>query len=265
MAEQCQEFVKQCHRCAAASPRCGEVVPPTRAAMPDVPWDIVQINTLELGDSRNGQFHCVLVCVDMFTKWVEVVPLRRHDADSVVAAFVSVCTRWGPPAVVRSDNGSEFINAIMTAVFEAFGVQVRHGAVRHPQSQVAVERFNRTLLTLIRKTLDDADDWLSAIDTMLYFYGISPHAATKLSPMEAMVGWESKNLLVKRHSDEPSLSAWVDKQTKQAARIRDHVAEEISAVDFVDVPAGCPYQVGDHMLLKRPKRHQKRQPPYESG
>ena len=134
-------------------------------AMPDGPWDIVQIDTL--GDSRNGQFNCVLVCVDMFTKWNGVVSLRHHDAESVAAAFVSVCTRWGPPAVVRNDNGSEFINAIINAVFEAFGMQVRHGAVRHPQSQGAVERFNRTLLTLNRKTLDDADDWLSAIDTML--------------------------------------------------------------------------------------------------
>ena len=76
------------------------------------------------------------------------------------------------------------------------------------------------------------------------------------------MGWEPKNLLVKRHSDEPSLSAWMDKQTKQAVQTRDHVAEELSAVDFVDMPTGCPYQVGDHVLLKRPKRHQKRQPPY---
>ena len=36
---------------------------------------------------------------------------------------------------------------------------------------------------------------------------------------------------------------------RTSRRIRGHVAEEVSAVDFVDVPAGCPYQVGDHVLL----------------
>lgn len=265
MAEQCQGFVKRCSQCAAASPKRGEVVPPTRDAMPGGPWTSVQIDTLELGYCHNGQSHCVLVCIDMFSKWVEVLPLKRHDAASVAAAFVSVCARWGPPTVVRSDNGSEFVNAVMTAVFEAFGVHVRHGAVRHPQSQGMVERFNRTLLTLIRKTLEDAEDWKSALDMLVYFYRIRPHASTKLSPMEAMVGWEPGNLLVQRTIDEPSLSAWVDRQKKQAARIRDHVQEELSALDFIDVPSECPFQIGDHVLLRRPNRHQKRQPPFESG
>ena len=57
--------------------------------------------------------------------------------------FCSVCVRWGPPGIVRSDNGSEFRNALTHALFEAFGVVVQHGAVRHPQSQGSVERFNR--------------------------------------------------------------------------------------------------------------------------
>ena len=90
-------------------------------------------------------FVTVLVCTDVFTKWVEVLPLRCHDGKSVAAALVDVCSRWGPPEVIRSDNGSEF-NSIVTTLYDAFGVSVRHGAVRHPQSQGGVERFNRTLL-----------------------------------------------------------------------------------------------------------------------
>ena len=52
------------------------------------------MDTLELGSSRSGRFHCVLVMIDPFMKWVEVVPLKRHDAASVAAAFLSVCVRW---------------------------------------------------------------------------------------------------------------------------------------------------------------------------
>ena len=143
------------------------------------------MDTLELGSSRSGRFHCVLVMIDPFTKWVEVVPLKRHDAASVAAAFLSVCVRWGPPGIVRSDNGSEFRNALTHALFEAFGVVVQHGAVRHPQSQGSVERFNKTLLTIIRKTLDGADDWEDALDLLLFHYRIRPHSATKVSPMSS--------------------------------------------------------------------------------
>ena len=80
-------------------------------------------------------FDGVLVCVDHFTKWVEVAPLRRVDGPCVGQAFAGICSRWGPPRVLRCDNGKEFVNAVTTALFEAFGVVVRHGAVRHPQSQ----------------------------------------------------------------------------------------------------------------------------------
>ena len=72
-------------------------VPPTRPVSPSGPREVVQLDTLELGPSRSGRYHCVLVCVDTFTKWVEVQPLERHDAQSVAAAFVSICCRWGAP------------------------------------------------------------------------------------------------------------------------------------------------------------------------
>ena len=71
------------------------------------------MDTLELGSS-GGQFHCVLVCLDMFSKWVEVIPLPRHDGASVAEAFLKICLRFGAPRVVRSDNGTEFQNAIVS-------------------------------------------------------------------------------------------------------------------------------------------------------
>ena len=58
---------------------------------PVQPWDIVQIDTLELSQARQYPHHCVLVVVDMFSKWAEAVPLMRHDAASVAQAFMSIC------------------------------------------------------------------------------------------------------------------------------------------------------------------------------
>ena len=208
----------------------------------------------------------MLVCVDAFTKWVEVVPLKCHDASSVAAAFVSVCATWGAPEVVRCDNGTEFVNAIVSALFKAFGVKVQHGAVRHPQSQGSVERFNRTLLTLIRKKLDGSDDWKAELDLLLFHYRVRPHGATRISPAEAMYGWGPRNLLVRDDKpEEPSQSAWVDRLRQKSVEIADYLEEQLSAVDFVDIPATCHYGVGEAVLFRRPDRHQKRQPPYESG
>ncbi|XP_065189341.1 uncharacterized protein LOC135819971 [Sycon ciliatum] len=82
-------------------------------------------------------------------KWVEVKPLRRHDAASVAGALTSMCCRWGLPDQIQMDTETEFQNAVVRSLFTQFGVRVKTGAVRHPQSQGGMERMNRTLITLM--------------------------------------------------------------------------------------------------------------------
>ena len=104
MAEMCQIAVRQCRQCRTANPSkefaggCG-----VRIIVPIRPRDIVQVDTLKLGSSGT-QFHCVLVCIDMFSKSVEVIPLLRHDGASVAEAFLKICLRFGASRVVHSDN-----------------------------------------------------------------------------------------------------------------------------------------------------------------
>ena len=61
---------------------------------------------LELGSSQSGRFHCALVCADPFTKWLEVLSLKRHAAASVSAALVTTCTRWDLSNVIMDTAGS---------------------------------------------------------------------------------------------------------------------------------------------------------------
>ena len=52
----------------------------------------------------------------------------------------------------------------------------------------------------------------------------------------------------------------------RVARVRNLIDCELSARDFIDQPeAQCGYSVVDHVLQRRPGRHQKRHPPYEPG
>ena len=256
MALKCQEYVKSCTDCVAASASKGKAAPPSCPAVAPGPWSIVQIDTLELGANRSGKFHCVLVCVDVFTKWVEVVPLRKHNAECVASAFVDLCARFGPPAVIRSDD-TEFVNCIMTALLDTFGVHVSRGAVRHPKPQGGVERFNRTLLTLIRKVLDEADDWQRELQLLLYSYHIRPHSATQISPFLAMHGWQPRDLLVSKEHQQYTLSAWVDKLSEQSAHVRDFVERELSSADFVEQEFQNPYFIGDPVMLKAQDGRQK--------
>ena len=264
IAAACQEYVAECTQCATANPRKGPMVSATRASIPGRPWGEVVIDVLELG-ADHGSEHCVLMCVDTFTKWVEVVPLKRHSADSVAAAFISLCERWGAPDIIRTDNGTEFRNVIVDSLFRLMGVRVQHGAVHHPQSQGSAERANRTLIGLIRKVLEPSSDWRRDLGMLLFYYRTRPHSATGMSPMMAMVGWQPSHLVVAEDTGADNMSSWAEQMSKRSARIRDVVEEHLSAADFQEVPERCPYDVGNAVLLEVGVRRQKRLPPFESG
>ncbi|XP_065185766.1 uncharacterized protein LOC135816500 [Sycon ciliatum] len=264
MASACQDHVKGCQNCQAASPAKGPAAPSARAEIPGRPWGTVQMDTLELGLNRGGTHHCVLVCVDVLTKWVEIVPMKRHDGPSVASAFVSLCCRWGPPDVIRVDNGTEFSNAIVQSVFQVFGVRVKTGAVRHPQSQGAAERYNRTLLTLIRKVLDESSDWMDDLQMLVHFYRSRPHSVTGMSPMMAMVGWDPP-VLIDDGRPRYDFDTWQAEHAARSARIRDLLEDAMSEGDCHDEVLPCAYQAGDAVMLRMPSRRQKRLPPFESG
>ena len=132
---------------------------------------------------------------------------------------MDICSKWGAPEFVRCDNGTELVNHLTSALYDAFGVRVLRGTVRHPQSQGAVERFNRTLLTLIRKTESQCDDWLSALNMMLFACRNRPQSVMGVSPMEAICGWSPRGLVVDKPRDFLSSSAWVDKLRQHSAAV----------------------------------------------
>ena len=163
---------------------------------------------------------------------------------------------------MRCDNGTELFNQVTSALYDAFGVTVKRGAVRHPQSQAVAERFNRTLVNLIRKTLGDAVDWHAELDILLYYHRVRPHAQTHISPFQAMVGWQPRKLLVENVQCEKSGSTWADYIEAAAARIRDYLELELSTTDFVEDVTNNPYVIGDCVMLRRSARRQKCTSPY---
>ena len=99
----CSDQPSQWSQCAATNHRNNPSVNPVCSCIPNGPWEEVVIDTLELGPQRYSSCHCVFVCVDTYTKWLEVIPLPRHDAVSVAVAFTKICQVWGAPRILQSN------------------------------------------------------------------------------------------------------------------------------------------------------------------
>ena len=130
-----------------------------------------------------------------------------------------MCAHWAAPDVVRTDNGPEFQNAIVDSLLRVFGVKVCSGAVQHPQLQGTAERFNRTLLGLVRKTIDVSTDWKADLNVLLYYYRMRPHSSTGITPMEAMVGWMPNRFIIENMPEAYALSDYVVRLSERSASI----------------------------------------------
>ena len=75
------------------------------------------------------------------------VPVATQQADSALAVLEALIAEYGPPLVLKSDNGSAFIAEVTKSVMESRGVAQLFSPAGHPQYNGGLERSNGTLKT----------------------------------------------------------------------------------------------------------------------
>jgi hypothetical protein len=135
----------------------------------------------------------VLVCADYFTKWVECIPIRNQEAETIAEALVEqVFTRFGIPHELHSDQGRNFEGKVMERVCELLGIYKTRTTPYHPQSDGMVERFNRSLCDALSKILEKENNWDVLVPYVCMQYRASTHSATGCTPSLLMFGREMR-------------------------------------------------------------------------
>ena len=94
----------------------------------------------------------ILHIVEHWSKFNFAFPLVKKKANPFVKALHNyVFPVFGLPAIIRSDNGKEFVNKLIEDVVSTWPghVQLISGHARHPQSQGLVEQAHYTLERMI--------------------------------------------------------------------------------------------------------------------
>ena len=151
MKEDIELFVKSCGVCnrnkrANVKPRAGLGRYHAGSPLERVHIDILGPFT---ESSRGNQY--VLMIVDQFTKWLECFPLPLQSAEitakTVVNGFIS---RFGCPLEIHTDQGRNFDGKLFGSVCQLLEITKTRTTPYRPCSNGQVERYNRTLLQLIR-------------------------------------------------------------------------------------------------------------------
>ena len=151
------------------------------------PWEMIAVDILPVPlSSQNNKY--LLVIQDYFTKWVEAVPLPDQTAKRITRELVQVFAKYGLPSTLHSDQGRNFESSMLQQTLDAFGIRKSRTTAYHPEGDGMVERFNRTLLQLLRTYTETQEEWERYLPFVLFAYRTAVHSSTGVSPFELMFG-----------------------------------------------------------------------------
>ncbi|CAC5390019.1 unnamed protein product [Mytilus coruscus] len=129
--------------------------------------------------SKNNN-RCVLVLSDLFTKWTEAYPLPDQEAKTVAQALTNeLISRFGTHLQLYSDQGQNFESKLLKEVCSLLQIEKSRATIMRPQAKGSVERFNRTLVSMVKMYCQENQDcWDEFIPQLLMAYRSSKHAST---------------------------------------------------------------------------------------
>ena len=187
-----QKVTQVLQRCLA----CKQRKPPLQlhgklaSVPPSGPFDTVSTDFCGPYVTSHAGNRYILVFIDNFTKYVELVPTPDQVAKTVCQAFYrEVICRHGCPARLLSDQGPQFKSELVEQLCGLFGIQKIFSSTYYPQGDGLAERFMRTLnnsLSILSQS--NVEDWDEYVCGIQFAYNSSIHAATGFTPFALVTG-----------------------------------------------------------------------------
>ena len=133
----------------------------------------------------------LLVCIDVFSKYAWVVPLKNKTGPTLVEAFKVILSSGRKPEKIMTDQGTEFLNKHFRALMKE-DIEL-YNTYNETKASI-VERLIRTLKSkmwryfMAKKTMRYVD----MLPDLVYSYNHSVHRSIKTKPAEVTAENESK-------------------------------------------------------------------------
>ena len=174
-------WCRQCEGCAISRGPPSRPHGHIRKVSAGAPMDIVAIDILSgLPTTADGHKY-LLVATDYFTKWLEAIPLCDAEAHTCMRALYSAFfSRFGLPRQLHSDQGGNFESKLIAELCSIASINKTRTTPFHPRSDGQTERANRTVLQMLRATIDaQPESWPDRLPA----YRMTPHSVTGISPI----------------------------------------------------------------------------------
>lgn len=155
------------------------------------PMDRLNVDTIgPLPEDKDGYKH-ILVVIDAFTRFVELYRTKDTTGESAAEALVQHVGRYGTPAEIMTDRGTQFRNDLISALQRQLQVEHSFGAPYSHEENSMVERANKEVNRHLRNIVFHdkiKSEWSLSLPIVQRILNSQVHHATKVSPAQLLFG-----------------------------------------------------------------------------
>ena len=153
------------------------------APAPDYQWDC-DLAVMSNLAKHNQQTRYFLLAVDVFSRYAWTRPLKTKGGVHMVDAFQSIFAEGRHPSRIRSDKGTEFLNAKLQEYLREKGV--KSFVTQSDVKASLAERCIKTLKSKLSKymTHKNTFTWLPALEKVTDSYNASVHRSLGMAPKD---------------------------------------------------------------------------------
>ena len=145
--------------------------------------DLVDLQKLK---RWNNKTTFLLTCIDVFTKYAYVIPLKDKTGKSIVQAFKKIFSQLdNPPFHLQTDAGKEFLNKQFQKFLKE--KKVHHFTTSNQETKSSiVEIFNRTLKRRMFRyfTKHNTQRYIHVLPDLVKSYNNTFHRSIKMAPTQ---------------------------------------------------------------------------------
>ena len=259
-----------CNSCVAC---CGRKTPspkPFAALQPisvKFPMQMIAVDFLGPLPVTSSGNRYILVAGDYFTKWIEVYSVPNQESITVADKLVNeMFCRFGPPVSLHSGQGRQFEAELIAHICRLLHIRTTRTSSYHPQSDGFIERFNRTILSMLASWLEqNLNDWDVDLKALCQAYNTSVQDTTGYIPFFLMFGREIRMPVDLMHglspgtvSDVTSLSTYVQQLQSKLTAAYTFVHQNVSVQqrrqkeNYDQKIHGKPHQISELVWLHTP-------------
>ncbi|GBG90195.1 hypothetical protein CBR_g50376 [Chara braunii] len=167
--------------------------------IPDGPGESISIDFADMGKVSEAGNSQVMVIVDRFSKFLNLIPLPPHaPTELVIEEFhQQYILQSGVPKTIVSDRDTRFISKDWKDfTSQIYDIKLNRTSGRHPEANGLAEEINQTVIQLLRALIVPYQNtWDKELHKVKGLYNNSIHSATRVTPNQLQYVWPMRNRL----------------------------------------------------------------------